>query len=86
MIYRVYFNDGVNQPSEAAQLGSLADVKQWLRAAVVGKCIMKSCSDELFSSSRVARYEAYEGEPVYIEHGEPQLRDIIASTDYFYNS
>lgn len=84
--YNVFYNDNVNEP---ALLGTFANTDLAIKFAnsqVDGKEKVRPGDNiDVDANARTARIEVYEGNKVVIINGEPELREPVYVTEYFYN-
>ncbi len=78
--YKVYYNDGVNEMAKLGEFDALQQAYEFIQSEIKEKELVNGCSEEVFSSAKVAHYELYIGEPIV--GGE--MKDYIYSSPYFY--
>ena len=83
----VYYNDGVNEMVDMFQSDSKEECAQWIADDAKGRTLVDddhNCSESVFYSSKVFRYEVYE--IPYIEEidGEDVFHEPVYTSDYYY--
>ena len=84
----IYYNDGVN-PSECVHTCStIEEAEVWISEQLKGYTKIDAehpCSDDVYESSRTAKYEVYDGDPIITkENGETESFDSVYESPYFY--
>ena len=85
MIYKIYYNDNVNEPALLGGASSLNEAKKMAdKEASEYDRVTDGDNADVFSSALTARIEAYEGDISTIIDDEPHLNDAVYTTEYFY--
>ena len=83
-MYNIYYNDNVNESNMIYAAKTLDEAKSWIKSELKGHTLVdesSQCSDDVFGSSKVARYEVYDGDPIV----DGEFKDAVYASDYFYN-
>lgn len=81
--YKVFFNDNVNPPALLATYNNLSSA---IANINLNKEFVKKIDNvEVHANAKTARIEVYEGDMVVVVDGEPELREPVYTTEYFYN-
>ena len=87
-MYKVYFNDDVNEAVELTTSATLESAKAYINDYLKGYTLVDDehgCTDDIFASSAVAQLEVYDGGIIKTgEDGEPYPADPVYTSDYFY--
>lgn len=83
-MYNIYFNDNVNESNMIFAAKTLDEAKAWIESELKGHTLVdenNQCSDDVFGSSKVARLEVYDGDPIV----DGEFKDAVYVSEYFYN-
>lgn len=87
-MYKVYFNDSVNEAVELTTSATLGIAKDYINDYLKGYTLVDyehGCTDDVFTSSDVAQLEVYEGGIIKTgEDGNSYPADPVYTSDYFY--
>lgn len=84
--YKVFYNDNVNKPALLDKFANTESAILFANSQVYGKEKVKPGDNiDVDANARIARIEVYEGNMVVIVNGEPELREPVYVTEYFYN-
>lgn len=87
-MYKVYFNDEVNESVELASFDGLTEAKDYINDYMKDEMLVDDdhdCTDDVFCTSAVAHLEIYEGDSIKLdEDGDPYPDMPIFESAYFY--
>ena len=87
-MFCIYFNDEVN-PSECGfSTATLSSAKRWVKEQLNGKVLVddnRPCSEDVFCSSKVARFEVYDESCTISEDFDFDLWSPVYCSPYFYS-
>ncbi len=87
-MYKVYFNDNVNEAVELTTSATLEIAKDYINDYLKGYTLVDAehgCTDNVFASSAVAQLEVYDGAPIKTgEDGNSYPAAPVYTSDFFY--
>lgn len=84
--YKVFYNDNVNEPALLDKFANTESAILFANSQVEGKEKVESGDNiNVHANAGTARIEVYEGDKIVIVNGEPELREPVYTTEYFYN-
>lgn len=84
--YNVFYNDNVNVSALIWVFADIDSAIEFANSQLDGKEKVKPGDNiDVDANARTARIEVYEGNKVVIINGEPELREPVYVTEYFYN-
>lgn len=87
---QIYYADGVNPSTCQHTCSTLKEAKAWIQKEIKGRTLVgrgTECDEEVFASSKVAKFEVYDGDPItFTEDGNEELHEPIYASPYFYTN